>query len=515
MKTDNLKHFNKMNFLKKHSIAILLLLIGISGCQDPWADRIEVKEDVPKNNLMEEIISKTELSEFVKILQSTGWDSILTSTKPNSIWAPTNEALKAVSDDILNDPEKLKELVDNHICFLQHKYFSQIGTKRIKTYRGKYLNLDFNNGKANDANLSKPFDIVANNGVLHIIDKALVPQMNIWEFIESTDQCPKLVEYLKSLTGTIFDPTIATQIGVDPLSGKPIYDTITGLLWNNSFLNKTRDLRNEDSLSTLILFADQDYTSEFSKFRPYFTYNDKINNYEVLSDSVTNWKISKDIVFEGAISPEELPAELTSTFGVNVPIGSFNIESNFQASNGMVYIVSNYSIEKPDKIPVIILQGEDTTKYVGRDPFGQSGFTRQVELASGGYDFVLDNHGGNPGTLTFYVPDLCNSVYKVYWRAIDDFNYSYKYPSTDTISQSLGWVIQNGTENGIPVFDDFNNIGNSVFVIDSSYTTAQDVFIYDANVEGYTDRKWIQLKGEGKNTPLTLDYIKIVPVFND
>jgi uncharacterized surface protein with fasciclin (FAS1) repeats len=514
--------FQKLDEMKKRILITLLILSGIYACQDPWTERTVVNDDVPALNLMEEILGRPELSQFAQYLQSTGWDTLLNATKPYTVWAPTNDALSKVGNTIINDEELLRDLVNNHISLLQYEYFTGKESIRIKTFKDKYISLDFVNGKVNESNLLEPYDVVANNGILHIIDQALVPQKNIWEFIETTNLCPKLSGYLNSLTGEIFDPAIATQIGIDASTGKPIYDTASGLIWDNLFLNRTLNLRSEDTLATVFLFSDQDFDSEFDKFREYYNFNSSVENSEQLTDSVTTWKISKDIVFDGAISPGNLPGVANSTFGIDVAIGSFVVDSVFQASNGYVYIVHNYAIEKPDKIPVIILEGEDTTKYIGMDPFGQSGYTRQVAAASGGYDFILDNHGGNPGSLTFHVPDLCKAEYDVYWKAVNDFDYSYRNPDTSkAIVQDLGWVKLSGWEEELPLFTDFGSVINAsgltppIEVSDSTYTNATEVYLGHIGTLYYKHREWLQLQGESKNSTITVDYIKLVPVFND
>lgn len=506
-----------MIFNTKNILPAIFLLLSIAACKDPWEDRTGQKEDVPKNNIMEEISNRPELSQFALLLQQTGWDTILKSTKSFTVFAPTNDALAELSSETLADEQQVKRLVNNHICFLQYEYFTRNELVRVKSYNNKYLTMDFVNGKVDDANLITPYDVVANNGILHIIDKPLVPLINVWEFIENTSLCPKLTGYINSLTGYIFDPKIATRIGVDPQTGKTIYDTASGMVWNNLFNNRTRDLKSEEVLSTVVLFSDEDFDEEYAKFRKYFSLTFVVDNSDLPSDSITKWKIVKDIVFPGQILPIELPTVLKSTFGVNVPIGSFTIDSSFRASNGMVYIVSNYRINLEDKIPVIIIEGEDTTKYVGRDPFGQTGYTRKVALASGGYDFILDNHGANPGTLTYRLPDICNTKYSIYLKSVNDFNYSYRYPNDTTkIRQNLGWASITETKDREPVFGVSGFVPFSTYPIafnDSTYVMATEKFISDFTLTGYNSKEWIQLRGTGKNATIALDYIKLVPIF--
>ena len=509
--------FYKSKIAQRLFLPIIILSAILISCQDPWAERIEINEDVPAKNLFEEIMDRADISEFAAAIQTCGWDTALSSTRPYTVWAPTNEAMSMVSSDIKNDPERLYDLVSNHIVFLQYEYYTSKPDQQVKTFKEKYINLYFSDGKVDDANLHEPYDIATNNGILHIIDKPLIPKINVWEFIETTSLCPKLTTYLKTLSGYIFDPTIATQIGVDAVTGRPIYDTATGLVWDNLFLNRTLNLKSEDTLSTVVLFSDLDYDTEYGKFLPYYTYLESVDNYEYLSDSVTKWKIAKDIVFEGAILPDELPSVIKSTFGVNVPIGSFIIDSVFLASNGLVYSVSGYGIEKPDKIPVIIIEAEDTNKFVWTEGAGYTGFTRERPLASGGHDFVLDDHDANPGSMTYHIPGLVKTQYEIYWKAVQDFDYSYEDPDTTNrkISQALGWVDPAGYVDNKAIFDNFSIQGSFMELVDSTYETAEERFIDTYEIYGYENREWIQVRSDGDNGTISLDYIKFVPLFND
>jgi uncharacterized surface protein with fasciclin (FAS1) repeats len=485
------------------------MIVGFMGCQDPWEEHDKINADVTGDNLMELIRSKSELSAFADYLKETGMDSVITTNRTYTVWAPSNEALSALDNSIVNDPVKLKQFVANHISFTLYSYFDEQPAGRIKTLSGKTILLNYLQGKVDDANLVKPYDLPAKNGILHIIDKSLIPKMNIWEFIQTTNLCKAHTDYINSLTGEIFNPRVARKTGYDPLTYEPIYDTVTGMVWSNPILAYVRDLSNEDSLSTVFLVSDEVFQQEFDKFRKYYTIKD--NN--AVSDSLTYWNVAKDYIFRGKYDKNSIHDTLVSMFNVKVPFNKFAIDSAYSASNGMVYIMHDCPVALPDKIQPIILQGEDSTNFVIADISGQTGYMRKRPNASGGYDFILDNHAANPGGIVFHAGMVAATRYQFYIKAIDDFNYSYRYPNTtDTIKERIGSVmpaIIDG-EQGFTTPSPFTT--KYIAVTDTSYTTAAEMPAGNPIFFNYRDL-WIELAGIGNNTTVAVDYIKLVPVF--
>jgi uncharacterized surface protein with fasciclin (FAS1) repeats len=497
-----------MIHIRKYLIALIVLF---SACQDNWEEHNKLNQDVAEGNLMQIISGHPNLSKFAGYLIQTGWDKELSSSKSFTVWAPTDEAMAQVEQSILNDSAKLNQFVSNHICFLRYSYYSTKELQKIKAYSGKNIIVDNLNGKVEDASLIWPYDLVADNGILHVIDKPLIPKMNIWEFVEQTDLCPKHSGYLNSLTGMVFNPSIATQIGVDPISGKDIYDTASGMVWSNRFINNVRDLKDEDSLSTMILISDDVWDQEFTKFRNYY----RVGFPEIpeLTDSLTQWHISKDLVFSGSYKPDNIPDTLISLFGVKVPFNKTAVETMFEASNGIVYTLSNCYVRLQDKIRPIIIEGEDTNKFVFTSLVGQTGYTREKVQASGGYDFILDNHGLNPGNIKYYAGEVCAMYYKFYWKAVNDFDGSYRYPNANLVlKQKLEQVKLTGYMGRTPVWGTPAPISELINVSDSTYGTAREVFVGEYLYFSYQDT-WLQVTGGGNNMTIVLDYIKMVPVF--
>jgi uncharacterized surface protein with fasciclin (FAS1) repeats len=496
-----------MIHIRKYLIALFILILSFA-CQDKWEEHNKLTDGVVRDNIMQIIASTPELSKFADYLIQTGWDEELSSSKSFTVWAPTNEAMDIVEEDVLNDSANLSQFVSNHICFLVYSYYTTKELQKLKTYSGKNIIVDNLNAKVEDASLIQPYDINANNGILHIIDRPLIPKLNIWEFIEAIDLCPKHSGYLNSLTGMVFDPSIATQIGVDPVSGRAVYDTASGMVWSNRFINNIRDLRDEDSLSTTILVSDEVFDQEYSKFRKYYELG-----VPELTDSLTYWNISKDLVFPELYDLNNIPDTLVSLFGVKVPFDKSAVGNVFEASNGIVYTLNSCDVRLQDKIQPILIEGEDTNKYIFRSLVGQTGYTREKIQASGGYDFILDNHGANPGNIKYYAGDVCATYYKFYWKAVNDFNASYRYPNSNTVlQQKLEQVKLTGYAGREPVWSTPAPVSELIPVTDSTYDTAQEVYIGQYLYFKYQDT-WLQVTGGGNNMTITLDYIKMVPVF--
>ncbi len=499
------------NISISHFISILLLIsMTVLTCKDPWDEHVKLNDDTVTENLMEVISGDPDLSAFSELLTETGWDEILVLSQMYTVWAPTNDALSSLDESYSTDTVKRKLLVDHHITYSRYPYTNPgEDTRKIKMFSGKNLLLDFQNLKIEDASLHDPADIPAVNGMLHKIDNVLIPKDNIWDFIENSFLCPLQTDYINSLSGELFNPNIATQTGVDPITGLPVYDTASGMVWDNDFINHIRDLRDEDSLFTVILLKDNVFEQEVEKFKPYYNLDD-----ELRTDSLTKWNICKDIVFSGTVDTIHPPDTLVSLFNVKIPLNAAAIEQTFSLSNGIVLVVNSCSVRLQDKILPIIVEAESDDKTIVYNPGGGlRGYTRQKDLASGGHDFVLDDHLANPGAVRYHVGYVNSMRYQFNWKAVDDFGGTYYGASVDTIEQKLGEIQFTGYMNDNPVFGTLTSIHTGyIQVTDTAYETSSEDSIGTRLYPTYNDI-WLQVSGSGNNTTITLDYIKLIPVF--
>lgn len=135
---------------------------------------------VPTPRPVASIIAATpELSTLSSLITKAGLSSVLDGSGSFTVFAPSNEAFKAVPqktlDELSADPAKLKNVLTFHVIPAK-VMASDVKNSSVKTVQGANLALS----KAGtfvtveDA-LVQTADINATNGVVHIVDRVLMP----------------------------------------------------------------------------------------------------------------------------------------------------------------------------------------------------------------------------------------------------------------------------------------------------------------------------------------------------
>lgn len=125
------------------------------------------------------IASTAQLSSLNSLLEKAGLQAALNSEGPFTVFAPSNDAFKAVPqktlDELAANPAQLKEVLTYHV--LAAKLMAdEVKTGNAKTVQGGNIAI----AKAGsfvtveDA-MVQTADIKATNGVVHVIDRVLMP----------------------------------------------------------------------------------------------------------------------------------------------------------------------------------------------------------------------------------------------------------------------------------------------------------------------------------------------------
>ena len=119
---------------------------------------------------------------LAKLLTDAGLVETLKGAGPFTVFAPTDEAFakvpKATLDALAADKAKLKAVLTYHVVAGKVMAADVVKLKDAKTVQGSSAKITVTGGKVtvDAANVVKT-DIVASNGVIHVIDAVILPKM--------------------------------------------------------------------------------------------------------------------------------------------------------------------------------------------------------------------------------------------------------------------------------------------------------------------------------------------------
>jgi uncharacterized surface protein with fasciclin (FAS1) repeats len=149
--------------------AVVSMAALFSGCAS-------VKAPV---SVVDTIANTPSLSTLSGLIAKAGLGDALKATGPFTVFAPSNDAFKAVPaktmDDLGQNPEKLKSVLSYHVV-AGKSMAAEIKNSKATSLNGAHLELS----KAGEfVTVESAFvttaDIAASNGVVHIIDTVLIP----------------------------------------------------------------------------------------------------------------------------------------------------------------------------------------------------------------------------------------------------------------------------------------------------------------------------------------------------
>lgn len=171
--------------LSQQTLASMLvigsILAGVSACASTSDQNAPTnQQSVSQKTLWQIAEKRADLSTFVALVSKAGLDSELKQgTAAKTIFAPTNEAFNAVDAKTLktlnDDPEALKAVLLYHV--IPNSVMAQdIKSESVTTLNGAKVETGNAGGYATFGDgLVIEKDLKANNGVIHVIDRVLMP----------------------------------------------------------------------------------------------------------------------------------------------------------------------------------------------------------------------------------------------------------------------------------------------------------------------------------------------------
>jgi uncharacterized surface protein with fasciclin (FAS1) repeats len=164
----------------KPLIAIGAMAVAAAALVAP----ISAAPAAPSKTITQAAASNPQFSTLVTLLKKAGLASTLNKPGAFTVFAPTNAAFgklpKATLEKVGSDPALLRSVLLYHVVKgkVPAATVVTLGGKQVKTLAGPSVKVSVRGGKVflNGSTRVTKTDVMASNGVIHVINKVLVPQ---------------------------------------------------------------------------------------------------------------------------------------------------------------------------------------------------------------------------------------------------------------------------------------------------------------------------------------------------
>jgi transforming growth factor-beta-induced protein len=167
-----------MRQLTRRGTALLALPLALASaaCDD---DPVRTQDD--QDTIVDVARDAGSFSTLLAALNAAGLTSALEGDGPFTVFAPTDDAFAAIDSevlaDLIADTELLTAVLTYHVVPGLLPASSVVGLASAPTLNGKDLSISVQGGtvQVDDATVTAT-DIQASNGIIHVIDKVILPE---------------------------------------------------------------------------------------------------------------------------------------------------------------------------------------------------------------------------------------------------------------------------------------------------------------------------------------------------
>ncbi|WP_319507436.1 fasciclin domain-containing protein [uncultured Methanolobus sp.] len=176
--------------MKLYKVIVALLIattLLLSGCAEQNSEEDMVTEEMGADdmeaeemNIVETAVAAGSFNTLVTAVQAAGLDETLSGEGPFTVFAPTDEAFaelpEGTLEGLLEDKEALTSVLTYHVVAGEAMSGDLSDMMVLETVQGEEVTIYITDGNVmvNDANVVQA-DIETSNGVIHVIDKVILP----------------------------------------------------------------------------------------------------------------------------------------------------------------------------------------------------------------------------------------------------------------------------------------------------------------------------------------------------
>jgi uncharacterized surface protein with fasciclin (FAS1) repeats len=164
------------------SIVAAALTLGVASAAQAQTMSFERGSARVSSDIVDVAVSAGSFNTLAAALEAAGLVDALKGEGPFTVFAPTDEAFAKLPDGtveaLLADKEKLTEILTYHVVAGKVTAEQVVELDRATTLNGQDVRIRVESGSVmvNDATVIKA-DVMASNGVIHVIDTVILPQM--------------------------------------------------------------------------------------------------------------------------------------------------------------------------------------------------------------------------------------------------------------------------------------------------------------------------------------------------
>ncbi|WP_242475329.1 fasciclin domain-containing protein [Thiohalocapsa halophila] len=135
--------------------------------------------DVPAGDIVDVAVGAGSFDTLVQAVQAAGLVDTLKGDGPFTVFAPTDEAFAKIPEDqleaLLADKEALTAVLTYHVVPGKVMAADVVNLDSAETVQGGSIAIDTTDGVKVDGAKVVKTDIAASNGVIHVIDRVIMP----------------------------------------------------------------------------------------------------------------------------------------------------------------------------------------------------------------------------------------------------------------------------------------------------------------------------------------------------
>lgn len=435
MITKNIKHI-----VLGFSICCCVSAI-LSACAD-WDDHYEGTNitDNSDQTLWEQLKANNQLSDFCEVLEQTkifrmhkktpvSYADLLNSGQSFTVVAPVNgtfnkDSLLQLVQTAQGDSMVEKFFVFNH---LSRSLSSGPDEKKILLLNKKHVTMV--DKTIEGVTLTSP-NLHAKNGVLHIAERPLPYERNIYETLSDVSEFSNIGKILRQYEEDYFDANNSVSSGI--VEGVPIYvDSV--VIERNRMLEQIGLINEEDSLYWIVAPTTEGWKEAWEEANKYFQYDQKVLKRDSMQQHWTTRALLEDAIFnltdqrtliDSLVSVQYLQNRASSSNGKPVfhvfqkPFeagGILNGAERVNCSNGVLFKTQKWPFT-PEQTYLRELWSEAEQTQLIIDEKECSYNIRRIaadSISEGGYLQIVPSRATSNWDMTFRVNNTLSGTYDI------------------------------------------------------------------------------------------------------